>query len=635
MEVDSDEDHDLEEVNVGATSPVAEKQQQLDAEAQAEEEARRRDLDEALSDPSFNLELSSPTATSPTALAFGEATAARERSTSPLSPSPSPGGVFNAFYVPPAPRTVGVYLDAPGENVEQAAPVEQDMEGGYQETPAQSITPPPASPLQVHLQMPMSPILEIPPPRLSTVPVWALRSMDMMVGGSMGRGTPVDKDRKMEWVTVKPRYSTPMSPAISSAGGLFPVTGDVKKEHGDGGEERDRKPVLRLSMPGEDGNMSSGARGDSGRAIPNSSSGTGEKVGGGDAPFEPNDADWAAFLADLAAGGAQSSSASSIPGPSSGSQGYSQQEYQGHPPPYTPSSSTTLTLPGQHQQQHQQHPAFGMNVNMNLTNMFNMSNGVSGSPTTMMNFMPMHNMGNNLMNMGGMGNMSMPPLASPMPIGVNTPLSSPTHQVPPSMSPPHPSSAPPTPPPTSLVNVPMNMFGMGFGGNVQIGGASLQLGLTVSLTPGVGNNVNNSWFGSPPSSPPALNIGPDGSLIQDQQGQNHVQGSSSGSYSSPSTPTHEFDSNAMFGMGQMQGGMSTSMGVMSYGHPMNMGVAMGMGNGMGGGVAMGIRDGMSGMGGHSHPASPSGNGEVPDGSGSAQASPAQTSTASTLSYALG
>ncbi|TFK24802.1 hypothetical protein FA15DRAFT_704239 [Coprinopsis marcescibilis] len=679
---------------VDATSPA------IDSE-EAEEAQRRADLDEALSDPSFNLELSSPT--SPVLALAAERSASPDAPTSPSAassqPLVNPGGVFNAFYVPPPsptrrPVVMGMYggaLDGepavvPEENAtpssvlpmltgyeSQGAEVLQEQVAEYG-SPLSSIStlapPSPVSPLQVHLQMPMSPILELPPPRLSTVRVWALRNMDMMVGGSMGRGTPVDQDRRGAWArafsdarrgrSVGSAHGLERNQGLRQGGG----DGDILMGDSSGGgprpdrkggalgmkreSEEDRKPILRLTTPGEDVNdapmpvpgfnVTGGNQGGPMNSPSSASSSSAHSKMDEESGFEPNQADWDAFLASLAVPVSSSSS-------SEGRQNllnYQQHQHmhQGQPPPYTPSSTSIAHqhMQHHHQQQQQHQPSFGMNVNMNLTNMFNMGNNFGSGPsnpaTTVMNFIPMGGM-QNISNNGGMGMPVMPALNNPLAIGG--------------------TAASPSSSSGSIGNqgspmMNMNMFGFAAGGSVQVGGTSLQLGLTVSLqAPGVNGN---GWFTpstSPtpsipnsPIQPPSL---PGDGTTNDPQGHSNpgspvasISNASSNSMSpTPNAISQmnlDFDigmgsGDSMFGIGSGQlppSGNAIGLGI-GYPHSMNMGIGMEMGMGMGS-----VRDAMNAM--NPRNGSVVGGNSSPGPEGTAGVQP-PTSTTSTLSFALG
>lgn len=359
------------------------------------------DLDEALEDPNFNLELSS------CASASGSPTSPQQMS-SPSSPSsatsPSSGqanGVFTAFYVPPvqqvfAPQPMPAQDSSSsalggalgGESLSPAGPTTAPPSSPSPDgsssllidpssaSPSPPSTPPPPAVQQVQLplqtiQIPMHipsptppPIMDLPPPRLSSVPVWALRNMEML-GGSMGKGTPVNRERAAEWAgawSIVTASST-MARSISADGSVSPaenVVGDNSKREADfrmevdsaeggGRREGEIKPVLRLSLPGDDLDVSlsvtssSSNPAESGEIQPQGAAGSTDSNAASSSSkqsmlvdFEPqNQAAWDAFLASLGDPLTTAPSSSSSGVQQSAQQGMLGHDLRGAPPPYS------------------------------------------------------------------------------------------------------------------------------------------------------------------------------------------------------------------------------------------------------------------------------------------------------------
>ncbi|KAF8885521.1 hypothetical protein BD779DRAFT_678080 [Infundibulicybe gibba] len=190
---DEDEDED-EDIDGGPTHTSAgEGEDDPDAEGDLE-----IDL-EALDDPTFNPGLTSPPASPSELMGVG-----------------GRGGEMSAFYVPPV-------TDAPQEEVWNYA----SDESGYpeREPPASPLYHPQQqqqqlppgeeslyrytypNPMQLQQHMPSptlehphhpAPILPLPPPKLGSIPVYALRGLDLGMK-VIGRGTPIDRARAAEW----------------------------------------------------------------------------------------------------------------------------------------------------------------------------------------------------------------------------------------------------------------------------------------------------------------------------------------------------------------------------------------------------------------------------------------------------
>ncbi|KAJ2934097.1 hypothetical protein H1R20_g2968, partial [Candolleomyces eurysporus] len=361
------------------------------------------DLDEALVDPNFNLELSSCASAS----ASGSPTSPQQMSSpsSPSATSPSSGqsnGVFTAFYVPPvqipvpqvfAPQPLpaqdssssalgGALGGTAGGEAATTTPGSSPSPDGTSSllidpgsAPSPPATPPPPAVQQVQLplqtiQIPMHipsptppPIVDLPPPRLSSVPVWALRNMEML-GGSMGKGTPINRDRADEWARAWSSVKGPstMARSLSADGSAAPAenaTSDSSKREADfrmevdsaeggGRREGEMKPVLRLSLPGDDLDVSTASgnaaasnqiqpQGAAGPADSNPASSSCKQSMLVDTAFEPqNQAAWDAFLASLGDPLTTAPSASSSSGiQQTAQQGMVVHDIRGAPPPYS------------------------------------------------------------------------------------------------------------------------------------------------------------------------------------------------------------------------------------------------------------------------------------------------------------
>lgn len=199
-------------------------------------------------DPTFNAELSSPPV-SPTAF-FGAGAAVSATGSSSSSSSGSPATtthadqMMSAFYVPPAPAPVAIpgmdssFTSSP-DTVPGPSPLPQDESQTVHRNAAlhvQTTTPSlepqqsqqqqqqqeqqmPQYPAQQQLFLPPSPILPLPPPRLSTIRVPSIQIAD--TGAPIaGRGTPVDRERRAAWAAA---WREPRSPSVD-AGVSFPPT---------------------------------------------------------------------------------------------------------------------------------------------------------------------------------------------------------------------------------------------------------------------------------------------------------------------------------------------------------------------------------------------------------------------------
>ncbi|KAF8871353.1 hypothetical protein BD779DRAFT_1478294, partial [Infundibulicybe gibba] len=164
---DEDEDED-EDIDGGPTHTSAgEGEDDPDAEGDLE-----IDL-EALDDPTFNPGLTSPPASPSELMGVG-----------------GRGGEMSAFYVPPV-------TDAPQEEQQQQLPPGEESLYRYTYPNPMQLQQHMPSPTLEHPHHP-APILPLPPPKLGSIPVYALRGLDLGMK-VIGRGTPIDRARAAEW----------------------------------------------------------------------------------------------------------------------------------------------------------------------------------------------------------------------------------------------------------------------------------------------------------------------------------------------------------------------------------------------------------------------------------------------------
>ncbi|RDB26072.1 hypothetical protein Hypma_006153 [Hypsizygus marmoreus] len=164
------------------------------------------------------------------------------------------GGMMTAFYVPPSPVYDGGVEEAEEEEVQN---VDMDMSPDVQELPQSQQ---PLSPVQPQSPewSPSSPstspfqrisrqrqyamyenTLPVPPPRLATIPVHALRHMEIGPRVLVGRGTPVDRARAAQWASGVCRVDE----------GRRGRTLSRERRGGGAGEDRDRERSGSLTPP--------------------------------------------------------------------------------------------------------------------------------------------------------------------------------------------------------------------------------------------------------------------------------------------------------------------------------------------------------------------------------------------------
>lgn len=180
---DSDDDEDMIEVLVQQAHQAAAAGLSGDEDAEGEMEI---DI-EAFSDPSFNAELSSPT---PPAM--------------PVGPHEPVAGIESGFYVPP--QNPYQLQHSPPPQVVQPTPAQQQYAQlqlpqytvQYNEHLRQQVVVP-VPPMYQQYLFANPPIQPLPPPRMAPILVAQLRNTEGGGPRLMGRGTPSNRVRAVQW----------------------------------------------------------------------------------------------------------------------------------------------------------------------------------------------------------------------------------------------------------------------------------------------------------------------------------------------------------------------------------------------------------------------------------------------------
>ncbi|KAF9456851.1 hypothetical protein BDZ94DRAFT_1314761 [Collybia nuda] len=304
-------------------------------------------------DPSFNAELSSPTRS------FGP----EDGTAVGVGAGPSPG-MMSAFYVPPSPVLDGMegLTDRLGSGPAEGYAKDLALVARSPETPGPSQGVYGGQP---HVQ---EPLLPLPPPRLGSIRVHALRQMEIGLAPFVGRGTPVHKGRAEEWATGKVGSSRLGEEVRGRSRERARWEGerwmDMNVDAGAGttdmrmgmGESKNG-----LVLPGEPGPCSNGI----GNVNMNGSLGVG-------AGFNTEPGEWEAFLESLERDGGASVVASANASVSGGGEGAGQMMdveclVGDGCAPMSMSLPMPMSVPMPMQQNDLMGPGLGMNMNMNMS----------------------------------------------------------------------------------------------------------------------------------------------------------------------------------------------------------------------------------------------------------------------------